>query len=219
MLIEESLWLRAALADIPIERLSPLVNLGCSTEHFRTVEQPFVHENVIAPVEARGGAVLHVDMKADRGVDIAGDIFSDAVFEAILQRRPQAVLCASVLEHVRDPGRLIERCLALLPAGGHLILTVPRSFPYHPDPIDTGFRPSPQELEPLLRPAQMVRQSLVPGKTLLEELRANRRARGQGARLLNPFRDFARWLSLLHHLLWTFRRYEMTCVIAVKPPM
>jgi hypothetical protein len=56
---------------------------------------------------------------------------------------PKALLCCNLLEHVLDPERLALHCLELLPRGGLLFVTVPFSYPYHRDPIDTMYRPDP----------------------------------------------------------------------------
>ena len=41
---------------------------------------------------------------------------------------------------------MAHHCLDLLPIGGLIFVTVPLSYPYHRDPIDTMFRPSLAEL-------------------------------------------------------------------------
>ena len=59
--------------------------------------------------------------------------------------RFRALLCCNVLEHVRDPGEFARRCGTLVMSGGVLAVTVPRSYPHHSDPIDTLYRPTPEE--------------------------------------------------------------------------
>ena len=59
---------------------------------------------------------------------------------------PRTVFCNNVLEHVPDPALFAQRCFDLLPPGGRLVVTVPRSYPHHRDPIDTMFRPTPDEI-------------------------------------------------------------------------
>ena len=61
------------------------------------------------------------------------------------QRRYAALLCCNVLEHVRDPGEFARRCAMLVRPGGVIVVTVPRSYPHHADPIDTLYRPTPEE--------------------------------------------------------------------------
>ena len=49
----------------------------------------------------------------------------------------KTILCSNLLEHVPSPSRMAERITGLVPPGGVLLVTVPNSYPYHPDPIDT----------------------------------------------------------------------------------
>ena len=53
------------------------------------------------------------------------------------------VLCAQVLEHVPEPGQLMEEVNRVLCPGGHLILTAPHIWGVHEEPHDyfrfTGF--------------------------------------------------------------------------------
>jgi hypothetical protein len=55
-------------------------------------------------------------------------------------------LCTSLLEQVPDRAAVIRNLHSMTRPGGHVIVTVPRRYPYHPDPIDTGFRQSPSRL-------------------------------------------------------------------------
>src|SRR5690349_19194318 len=73
-------WLGRTLAELKPEELSPLLNLGASTKHFRQVEQPYIDKLVFRPLEARGVRVIHSDLKAAEGVDLVGDVFNDADF-------------------------------------------------------------------------------------------------------------------------------------------
>lgn len=53
------------------------------------------------------------------------------------------VLCAQVLEHVPEPGQLVQEASRVLCRGGHLILTAPHIWGVHEEPHDyfrfTGF--------------------------------------------------------------------------------
>src|SRR5258708_3620018 len=55
-------WLGRTLAGLSAEELSPILNLGASTRHFRQVEQPYIDELVFRPLEARGVRVVHCDL-------------------------------------------------------------------------------------------------------------------------------------------------------------
>jgi hypothetical protein len=214
MLLQEAEWLHDRLAEFPLEAISPLLNLGSSTRKFREVQQPFIAERVFDPLSRRGCRVHHVDLKAADGVDIVADLFDDAECATLRGLQPRAVLNSNLLEHVRDPADALARSLALLPAGGVLFLTVPYSFPYHADPIDTLFRPSPARMRRMLEGQDIRRCEIVAGGTLMDEVRARRDRRaadeptfGDGWR--------PRWQTFLH-LFWLWRTYKMTCAVAIK---
>ena len=136
-------WLGRTLAALSTEELSPILNLGASTRHFRQVEQPYIDELVFRPLEARGVRVIHSDLKAAEGVDLVGDVFDDADFARLKAANPRSVICTHMFEHVLDREELARRLLSLLPERGLFFVTVPSSYHEHHDPIDTMYRPTP----------------------------------------------------------------------------
>lgn len=146
MLESEARWLGARLAELPAAELSPLLNLGSSDLQFRSVVQPWIDREVFAPLRARGVRVVHSDLKALPGVDLAADALDPAGQAALRQLGARSVLCSNMLEHVAEPSALARACLDLLPPGGRLIVTAPASYPYHPDPIDNYYRQEPEGL-------------------------------------------------------------------------
>jgi hypothetical protein len=153
MFYEESLWLKGVLATLAVPHGSVVLDIGSSDEQFRTSVQPYIHENVHRPLLDRGVRLLHTDAKAAPGVDLVMDVTaeSDATLD---EHRASArlVLCTNMLEHVIDRAAVARRLCSLLDERGILIVTVPRRYPEHLDPIDTLFRPSPQQLAELFRP-------------------------------------------------------------------
>ena len=95
------------------------------------------------------------------GVDIIADLSDAGDVRRLSALGPKSLLCCNLLEHVLEPGRLARHCLDLLPEGGLLFVTVPFSYPYHRDPIDTMYRPSPAELEELFAGASMLNGAIV----------------------------------------------------------
>lgn len=157
MLKKEAEWIAAELGRLDDASLFPLVNLGSSTARVREVEQPFVDEIVFAPLRRRGGAIHHVDAKAAEGVDLALDFSLDSAWERLAALGPRAILCSNVFEHVPDRPLLARRLTHLLRPAAHVLVTVPRAFPHHPDPIDTGFRPGVPELAALFPDLRLLR--------------------------------------------------------------
>jgi hypothetical protein len=154
MLKREAQWIASMLGELPRTALFPFVNIGSSSGRLREVDQPFIDQLIFAPLRRRGGPIHHVDGKAERGVDLTLDLALDSSWQRLRALQARCVLCSNVFEHVVDRELLAKRLLSLLEPGGYLLVTVPRRFPYHPDPIDTGFRPEPSallELFPELR--------------------------------------------------------------------
>jgi len=149
MLRPEALWLRRALALLPLARGATLLNVGSSTGSYRRLEQPWVENDVFAPLLKRGIAVVHLDLKPAEGVDVVGDLV-DPVFRAkALAGKSDVVLCSNLLEHVSERDALCAAMQEVVPSTGYLIVTCPYRYPYHPDPIDTMFRPTVTELADL----------------------------------------------------------------------
>jgi hypothetical protein len=150
VLIEEAKWIGRYFASCADEEIFPLVNVGSSTGAFRAVTQPHLDREIFSPLADRGGTVYHVDVKDAPGVDLVGDL-EDEEFIARLRDElmPRSILVSNLLEHVRDPRRVADAVVSIAPAGALIIVSGPRSYPYHPDPIDTRFRPSVEEVHAL----------------------------------------------------------------------
>lgn len=148
MLRAEAAWLARELEQLPVAELSPLLSIGSGHGEL-TADQPWIHRIVYEPLTRRGVRVLHHELEPAPGVDIAGDLRDPSFLERLEQLEPRSVMCCNVLEHVPDRVQVaatIERTVA---PGGYALVSVPRRFPYHPGPIDTLFRPSPDELRRL----------------------------------------------------------------------
>ncbi len=230
MLPNEADWLGARMAVLPRERLFPLVNLGSSTAAFRERDQPWIHASLFAAPKAAGEVVVHVDLKADDGVDLVGDLADPEVLAAIRARAPRSVLCSNLLEHIeRDElPAYCDRVAGLVGPGGYLLMSVPRAFPYHPDPIDTLLRPSVPDLIAMFPGFRLVAGEEVIAGRVWGLLRGNvRRLAAKSARLALG-RDRARQPSIaggtgpsgrLHDWVipWAWRPFVVTCVVLERP--
>ncbi|MGH7200657.1 MAG: methyltransferase type 11, partial [Planctomycetaceae bacterium] len=157
MLIQEAEWLNSEIYVRPSDSVFPLLNVGSSTAVFRTETQPWIHDRVFQPAEARGLGVVHLDLKAAPGVDLVGDIFDPCFRERIREIGVQSILCSNVLEHVTDPALLCDALCELASDGQLIFVTVPFRYPYHADPIDTLFRPTPERLHELFPDCDLVK--------------------------------------------------------------
>jgi SAM-dependent methyltransferase len=142
-----------------------VLDVGSSTAEFRTRVQPHIHDEIFAPLEARGVSVVHLDAKDGDGVDVTYDLTDPAIdARAALGRWFDAVLCCNLLEHVVDRAVVARAVSTLVAPGGWLIVTVPRRYRRHHDPIDTMYRPMPNELSDLfagVAPFATVRAGIV----------------------------------------------------------
>jgi hypothetical protein len=144
--IETAAWTRSALEEIELAPASRALDVGSSTLHYRTVEQPHIEQQVMAPLRARGVEIVHLDAKPAPGVDVVCDLGSaDAGLAARLGEHALVFVC-SVMQTLRDPGRVADIAVQALAPGGHLVAHHPESARRCFDPVDHMLRMSPDEL-------------------------------------------------------------------------
>jgi hypothetical protein len=201
------------------------VNIGSSTAHFRTVEQPHVDAHVFQPLRERGVHILNVDLKADEGVDLVGNVLDPAFQDLLETLHPRLVMCSNLLEHLTNPVAFAHACANIVEPGGFLLFTGPYSYPYHLDPIDTLYRPGPDEIRCLFPDYTCLHEAVVPDNTYLDDLLSQNTPR-QLVRLLSAhivkfpyllFADFERFKARYHRYFWLFRRYTSTVVLLRRP--
>jgi hypothetical protein len=214
----EARWLRAALDRYASERLSPLLNLGSSTAIFRKQIQPWTEESLFRPLRARGVDIVHVDQRDGPGIDLRADLTDPADLPRLRALRPQALLCCNLLEHVAEPEPLARHCIAILPKSGLAFVTVPFSYPYHRDPIDTMYRPSPKELARLFPGARLLDGAIIAaGRSYRDDVR--RRPwilLRHVARFPAPFVSWEKWKRSMTKLYWLAAEYRITCALFEK---
>jgi hypothetical protein len=162
--------LRRILLDL--QGVSPLLNLGSSTRHFREVTQPHIERELFGPLRQANVKVVHCDLKEDEGVDFAGDILDSEVLRQLKAGGFKCVLLSNLLEHVRDRKAVAVACEEIVGPGGFILATVPSSYPFHADPIDTYYRPSPGELAKTFAKSELLIGEEVEESTYAEELNA-----------------------------------------------
>jgi SAM-dependent methyltransferase len=186
--VDESLWIRHALEQLPLRAGMRVLDIGSSSLHFRTVVQPHIDRNVFAPLRERGLQLIHVDAREEPGVDIIADVTTlDGVKETY-----DLVLCTNLLEHVVDREETVLHVKRVVRPAGVLVLTVPRRYPIHADPIDTGYRPDTTELSALLGWPKVLKSEVLTVRNSVHYV--NR-----------PW--YRRWLA----------PWQIACLLAVKP--
>ncbi|MEO0101279.1 MAG: methyltransferase domain-containing protein [candidate division WOR-3 bacterium] len=141
MFPEEADWIIDKLKQIDLRGVRRCLNIGSGDLRFRIQDQPY-QETIFLFLNEKGIKVDHLDQKAGKGVDIVADIKEFSPSEPY-----DLIFLTNVLEHLENPEIVAKRVLSLLAPKGYLFVTVPRFYRRHPDPIDTGFRPSNKDLE------------------------------------------------------------------------
>lgn len=220
MFDREARWVGERLTAYPAARISPLLNIGSSTAEFREAAQPWTVRHIFAPLAERGVEVVHLDARSGGGIDIRADLLNDADFARVNSRRYRSLLCCNVLEHVADPAEFARRCEALLMPDGIIVVTVPRSYPRHADPIDTLYRPRPEQAAALFTRSTIVSAEILDvGESYRDEVR--RRPWILLRHLLRlpvPFLGFEKWRSSMQKSYWLFHNYEVSAAVLRHNP-
>lgn len=209
-------WIRR----LSLPRGAVCLNIGSSTERFRTHSQPHIDRFVFAPLRSAGVRVLHCDLKADPGVDLVGDILDPGFQRKLRGLGAQLLICSNLLEHLADPRAFADACASLVAPNGYALFTVPSSYPYHPDPIDTLFRPTPKQLANMFADWHVIEAEEMADGNQLSDLRDSGRFWRDCAhflvRLATPFYQPRFWLSYAHRVFWLFRSYRVSMLLVRK---
>jgi SAM-dependent methyltransferase len=217
MLQREARWLGETIYRFDPSVLFPMLNFDSSTEEFRTRTQPWIDRCVFAPARKKGLKVVHMDMKAAPGVDIVGDIFDAATAAKLASMKFRSVLCSNLLEHVEDRQRISSLLESIVSPSGLIIVSCPYRYPYHPDPIDTGYRPSPEGIASIFKQSRLVRGQILDCGIYLERLiRDPLLLTKMFVRLLIPFYKPAEWWATLRLQAWLFRNLRVSCAVLQK---
>jgi hypothetical protein len=217
MLIQEALWFKEQIAYLDRTQIFPMCNVGSSTEDFRNNEQPYINDLIFLPVLKQGYVVKHLDMKSAPGVDLVGDLSDPVFFSEVSKMQFKSLFCSNILEHVKNREAFCSMLLSMIPAGGFLFISVPFSYPYHPDPIDTGFRPSISEIAEIFPDTSIICSAVVGGDTILKIRRRNTAVLILTLlRFLFPFYRPVSWWRNKGYVSWFFRPLTASCIILKK---
>lgn len=149
MLRAESRTVGKFLASAAARTGNPVImNIGSSTARYREFAQPYIDKNVFSHFED-SATIIHVDAKREPGVDVVADITSRNAVAELRTWNANIFVLSNLLEHVSSPGLVAENLGKLAQPGDFLVLSGPKFFPFHPDPIDNMFRPQRSEVENL----------------------------------------------------------------------
>ncbi len=145
MLVKEALKINDYIKEFLKDKKGVAINIGSSTADFIDISQPYIRRCVLDPLSVNF-KIKNIDIKAEYGVDLVADFTTNSGQELIKKLEGNLYLISNLLEHIPDYMVGIESIKSMLKTGDLLILSGPKSFPYHPDPIDNMFRPSISEL-------------------------------------------------------------------------
>jgi hypothetical protein len=218
MFKEECMWIGSLIPMLIEKDAFPLLNVGSSTLHFRTVSQPYISKIIFDPLAALDKKIIHLDLKAGDGVDIFGDLNDPQLVEKLKGLRIRSALCSNMLEHVEKPEITSMILYDILQPDGVLIVTVPFRFPYHEDPIDTMLRPTVQELSgyfPNMR--TLIGKRVESEKSYFEKIAAHPKDLFITLfRWVMPFYKPHVWWRSISYMPYFFKKYSVSCIVLQK---
>ena len=221
MRIEESLKVRKLIKKF-YENKKPfnfIINLGSGNVKQLKKTKPWVSKNVFDLFKKQKAKILHVDAENFPGVDIVQDLsepnslaFCDSL------KGSKLFILANVLEHIpkKAHAEFLKKIYSKMNSKDGLIITVPYDYPYHADPIDTMYRPSPNELKKLL-PLTWLKGEIISAGSYKDEFRRMNILK-KIRNLLKPlwiFQKPSKWLEN-HRLFYLFKPYQITIVFGIK---
>jgi hypothetical protein len=222
MLLREAKWFAARLRELGDDALFPLLNVGSHTEQFRTREQPWIDRHIYAPLRKRGGKVVHTDIKDAPGVDLVGDLTKPEFLAEVGRMRFRSACCMNLMEHVPNREEIGRAVVAAVQPGGYLLVSCPNVFPYHPDPIDTMFRPGVPEMAALFPGTTIVKGEKLACGTLATYLFARFASdptalvRMLTKRKAQTVKQTEQGLSARQWVPWLWRTFYQTCLVLRK---
>ena len=148
MLLKEAKWINNII-NVHLKNVGgTAINLGSSSLDFIKYNQPYIESLVLNPL-SRNLKLINVDIKIDSNVQIVANFLTQAGQEKIKEQQAKVFLVSNLLEHIPDALNGIDQLKKIIEPNSYLILTGPKSFPYHPDPIDNMFRPKLNEINAL----------------------------------------------------------------------
>jgi len=220
MQVLESQWLGSRLARVSDAELFPLLDIGSSTLEYRTRRQPYIQENVYAPLERRGGRIWSADIKAAPGIDFTGDVLDPRFEEQLAGLRVRSALVLNILQHVADPRAFCRAVQRIVRPGGLVFLSGPHRFPPHFDPIDNRFRPDVPEVVALFERATLVDSAILDAGNWREWNPQERGGRGLSRTLVRaclPFYRPSKWLEVAVQVPYMIKHVKTWAVVLRLP--
>jgi hypothetical protein len=125
-----------------------ILNLGSQVQNFIDLHQPYIYNYVFRKLENNSKIkIVNIDLQDLPGVDVIMDLTKESDYIKISQYLPDIVIISNLLEHVSSVDSVLSNLAKYFKGDYQVIVSGPRVFPYHADPIDNLFRPSKKELK------------------------------------------------------------------------
>lgn len=153
--------LRESVRKLSEQAQGVLLDVGVSEGPYRELIEPLVERYVgleyPPSILAKQPDLWNILELAKQSVDVFGDgtrlPFGDSVFDT--------VMCTEVLEHIKEPHKMVAEMARVLKPGGRMLATVPFSQPLHELPSDY-YRFTPSSLEFLVSEAGLELENIEP---------------------------------------------------------
>ena len=207
MFVEEARWINRAIGSCDTGSLHSVLDVGSSTREFRTVVQPHIDEFVHRPILSRGGQITFADLKAGDGVDVVVDLSDPDLPDRLFEQKYGLIICCNILEHVENREIFLGNLVRFCAPGSFVIITVPRRYPRHNDPIETMYRPSVSQLTEFI--SQFVQSRVIIGETI--SINDRNYYSAKAGRLLTRLT----MLPLRRRIRWYVKplRWQVTCLL------
>ena len=222
MRIEEAQIISAHLcgfnqSDVTSRRI---LNIGSSTKEFREIHQPHIQSMLIEPCEEVGFSFVHHDIKEGNGIHVHGDLLDSSTLKKLIDVNADIVMACNILEHIPQDrlDAFVSALDNIVRPGACLAISVPYSYPLHLDPIDSYFRPSPDELALMFSSYETLVSEVIVSSTYAREF-FNLPFRDKlktFIRVCMPFYEFHTWKCVAHRFAWTFSPFKVAFVLLQK---
>jgi hypothetical protein len=217
MLYNEALWFNHIIKKhVKTEDL--VLNIGSSTKAFIEKEQPYIKQYIFDELCAKNCTIKNIDIKDAEGVDIVGDVTNLSFIEKLKNLNPSIIICSNLLEHIEDRDSFCHGIANTMNRNTLLIVSVPYSFPFHADPIDTMFRPTPRELSELFPSLKLIEGKIINCGWFLSFMYSKKSVFKRASILIQSILAYG--LATITNntekrekLEWSFKKIAATCAI------
>lgn len=196
------------------------VNLGAGNLPSLRKKKPWIDEHIFLPLREKGVQITHCDFVSFPEIDLVVDLTNDSSLRQFEKMNgPKCFLLCNILEHIETKSRMeiLNNIFHNMCPGDFLLISVPYRYPFHADPIDSGFRPSAAELSSIIDLRYTIAVEIECGSFWgdLQKMSVAKRVR----KLLKPmwpFQRLAKYRENIERLGYLCKKYRVTVVGGYK---